>query len=64
MPEDIKPKLTFNGKDISELDAYAKLKEIYGDRRATEVIKGLADGTHSCASVSGGYLELKKTQIV
>jgi len=64
MPDNIKPKLTFNGKDISDLDAFAKLKEIYGDRRAAEVIKGLADGTHSCASVAGGYLEPKKTQLV
>lgn len=52
--------MTFNGKDISDVEAYAKLKEIYGDRRAGEVVKGLADGTHRCASVAGGYIEIKK----
>lgn len=55
-----KPKLTFNGKEISEAEATKLLAAIYGERRAPEIIIGLADGTHRCASVAGGHIEVAR----
>lgn len=60
MATESKPKLTFNGKEISEADALVLLAAIYGQERAPRIIIGLADGTHRCASVVGGYLEIVK----
>lgn len=64
MADAAKPKLTFNGKDISIEEATKKLVEIYGEKRAPEIITGLADGTHRCASVAGGHIEVVKPAAV
>lgn len=51
--------LTFNSAPITTEAAAAKLKEIYGEKRVDEILRGLKDSTYGCASVAGGYLEWK-----
>jgi hypothetical protein len=56
-----KPALKFNGNPISEADATKLVAAIYGDKRASEILTGLADGTYKCASVAGGHIVIDRT---
>lgn len=62
MADTKKTELTFQGKPISEVEALKLIAAIYGDKRAPDIIAGLASGLHSCASVAGGFIEVTKPE--
>lgn len=61
MPDNTPAKLVFAGKEISDAEAIEKLKAIYGVDRAPKIVAGIRDGTHRCASVAGGYIQILKS---